>query len=62
MPWPSEKGKKGQTMIYKTLHRTLEIKQYGHHQKLCVPLKGNQFLLPMWHPTCYSCYKPDGTS
>jgi len=52
--WPREKREKGQTMIYKTLHRKLKIEQYGPHQKPRVPLNGKPFLLPMWHPSCYS--------
>ena len=31
IPLPKEKGKKGQTMIYKTQHRKLKIEQHEHH-------------------------------
>jgi len=37
---------KGQTIIYKTLHRNLG---WTH-----VLRKGRQFLIHMWHPSCYS--------
>jgi hypothetical protein len=33
MQWPKIKGAKGQTMIYKTLHRKLQIEQHEPHYK-----------------------------
>jgi len=38
------KRTKGQTTIYKTLHRKLLFEQHEPHH--------------MWHPSYYSCYKP----
>jgi len=41
------KGTKGQTTIYKTLHRKLEIEQHEHHKKrgwTQVFRNGKQFL------------------
>jgi hypothetical protein len=32
--WPQEKRTKGQTTIYKTLHRKLKIEQHGPHLNL----------------------------
>jgi hypothetical protein len=31
MQWPKEKRTKGQTTIYKTLHRKLKIEKHEHH-------------------------------
>jgi len=51
-----KKKTKGQTTIYKTLHRKLKIEQHepttnrGWTQVL---RKSKQFLLHMWHPSCY---------
>jgi hypothetical protein len=58
------KATKGQITIYKTLHTKINIEQYVPHIKTNrgwtqVPRKCKQFLLYMWHPSCYSCYKPD---
>ena len=53
--WLNQKGKKGQTMIYR-----VKIEQ---QKPQCNPgvnsgtPKGKQFLFHMWHPSCYSCYK-----
>jgi hypothetical protein len=48
---------KEQTMIYKTPHRkpknTNPTKNQGRTHVLRM---GRQFLLPMWDPSCYSCY------
>jgi len=49
------KGTKGQTMIYKTLHRKVKIEQYELHKKIGVNTgaleRGKQFLLHYWHPS-----------
>ena len=50
---------KGQTTIYKTLYRELQIEQHENHQVL---RKCQQFLFHMWHSWCYSCYRPDDKS
>jgi hypothetical protein len=42
--------KKGQRIMYKTLHGKLKI---GNELQKC-----KQFLLHKWHPSCYSSYKP----
>jgi len=31
MQWPTEQGQKRQTTIYKTLHKTLQIKNHEPH-------------------------------
>jgi len=53
----TRKGRKEQTMIYKTLHRKLKIECHQYQGWSQVPLKSWQFLLHMWYPSCYSCYK-----
>jgi hypothetical protein len=52
--WPKEKGQKDKQRS--TKHRKLKIEQksWGWTQ---VPRKGRQFLLHMWHSSCYSWYK-----
>ena len=52
-------------MIYKTLHRKQNIEKHESQQKpglTQVLRKGKQFQLNIWHPSCYSGYKPGGTS
>ena len=58
-----KKGQKRQSVIYKT--------QYTKHWVTRIPLrigvisvprKSRPSMLHWWHPSCYSCYKPDGKS
>jgi hypothetical protein len=47
-------------MIYKTLHRKLEIEQRDSHKNqgwTQVLRMRKQLLLYYWHPSCYSGYK-----
>ena len=69
--WSKEKG---QTMIYKTIHRRTDntmVKRQRTNNDLQnithkikdratrVFRKEQQFLFPMWPPSCYSCYIPN---
>ena len=54
--WHNGKKEKVQTMIYKTL---CGKPHYRKRRYIQVLRKGRQFLLHMWHPSCYSCNKPD---
>ena len=54
-------------MIYKTLHRKLKSRSSNmnlieNQEWTQVLWKGKQFLLHMWHLSCYSCYKPGDKS
>jgi len=56
-----QKWRKGQTMIHKTLHRKLKTEQNEPHNKprwIQVLRDGKVLLLHLWHPSCYSSYKP----
>jgi len=56
---------KGQTIINKALHRILKIEHHDPHKLSDAPRvfrKSRQFLLHMWHQSCYFCYKPSDTS
>jgi hypothetical protein len=60
--WTKEKGR---TMMYRTLHNKLNIDQHNPTNNWRwnqVLQKGKQFMLHMWHPSCYSCYKPGDKS
>jgi hypothetical protein len=59
------KKTKGQTTIYKTLHRKLKIEQHRTSLKTGVELMCSgrmQFLLHEWHMFRYSSYKVDDKS
>ena len=59
------KWTKGHTKIYKTVHRNPKIEHHEpNNSRRCTQVlrKGKQFLLHMWHPSCYSCYNPTGNS
>jgi len=48
---------KRQTIIYKTRNRTgTRYTLIPEENQMAQKVK--QFLLHMWHPSCYSCYKP----
>lgn len=50
--WPKE-SKKGQNLIYKTLHRKVTSEQHephGHHGWTQVPQNSTRFRLHLWHP------------
>ena len=52
-----QKDKQRSTKHYK------ENKKIEQHKPHChVFRNGKQFLLHMWHPSCYSCYKPGDKS
>jgi hypothetical protein len=58
--WPKGKGKNRQIMIYKKPHRKSETEQHEpikNRGLIQVLRKGKQFLLHLWDPSCYSCYK-----
>jgi len=46
------KGTKGQTTVYKTLHRKLKIEHQEAHNNRWWTWKGKQFLLHVWHLSC----------
>ena len=52
--WSIRIRTKGQTMIYKTLHRKIKIEQHEHHTKHGNGLRGSGSALVT--PGCYSCY------
>ena len=65
-----EKGK-NQTIIYKILHRKLQIEQQESHKTPVVKSRvlkeltdtySNQFLFRLWHPSCYFCQQFGGKS
>ena len=48
-------------MIFKTLHKELMIERHEPNQRpgwTQVLQKGKQFLIHMWHTSCFSYYKP----
>ena len=51
-----EKNKRTNT-IYITIHRKLKIEQQKPDVSSCA-----QFFLKMWHPSCYSSYRPGDKS
>jgi hypothetical protein len=60
-----KKKDKRKTMMYLTLNRKLRssnTKPTKNHGWTLVVWKGKQFLLHMWHPLCYSCYKTSNKS
>ena len=59
------KSKQAKTTKNKTLHRKIKIEQHGPHTNqgcFQVLRMGKEFLLHMWHPSCYSYYKQGGHS
>ena len=61
-----KKRTKGQTTIYKTLHRKLKIDQHELTTNwIEIRFSGrisSSCSICVWHPSCYSCYKPDDKS
>jgi hypothetical protein len=49
-------------MMYKTPNRKLKIEQHELHTKNRVLQEGKQFLIRLWYPSRYSCYKPGDKS
>jgi len=54
---PNKKKTKGPVMVESILHRMqkIELHEWGRTQ---IILMDKQFLLLLWNPSCYTCYKP----